>query len=281
MIRVTLFLFGLFFVINKAYTIDNQRDSLKSNYNDTTKFVVIEKGSISYIFSKNSFALSIKDSAISLGENAIRKGLSIIGENNFTTKYRIQFIDSEDEMEKYTGGRTYGGYADHPNHIVYISFKKEEIGPIKHELMHMISMSTWGFPPKSTTWMNEGLSTYAANYCSGYTVEELYAYYLSNNMLISIDSLVDNFYKNKHVICYHQSAFIVQFLLEKYGIEKFKRLWQSGFQDFEKVYGFSFKKLESDIKIFLNNKYPTAPIIDWETLGKNGCELINLKEKRE
>jgi len=278
MIRVTSFLFGLFFVINNAYTIENQRDSLKSNYNDTTKFIVIEKGSISYIFGKNSFALSIKDSAISLCDNAIRKGLSIIGENNFTTKYRIQFIDSEDEMERYTGGRTYGGYADHPNHIVYISFRKEEIGPITHELMHMISMSSWGFPPKSMTWMNEGLSTYTANYCSGYTVDELYRFFLSKNMLFSMDSLTINFYKNKDMIAYHQSAFIVQYLLDNFGITKFKELWQAGFQDFDKIYGFSFEKLESDIKVFLNNKYPVPPAIDWDIVGK-GCELINLKEK--
>jgi hypothetical protein len=280
MIRVTLFLFGLFFVINNTYTIENQRDSLKSNYNDTTKFTVIEKGSISYIFSKNSFALSIKDSAISLCDNAIRKGLSIIGENNFTTKYRIQFIDSEDEMEKYTGGRTYGGFADHPNHIVYISFRKEEIGPITHELMHMISMSAWGYPPKSMTWMNEGFSTYTANYCSGYTVDELYSFFLSKNMLFSMDSLTSNFYNNKDMIAYHQSAFIVQYLLENFGVKKTKELWQAGFQDFDKIYGFSFEKLENDIKVYLNNKYQIPPAINWDILGK-GCELINLKEKSE
>ncbi|MFW6272930.1 MAG: peptidase MA family metallohydrolase [bacterium] len=278
MIRITIYLFGLFFVINNVYTMENQRDSLKLNYNDTTKFVVKEKDSITYIFGKNTFALSIKDSAISLCDNAIRKCLTIIGETNFTTKYRIHFIDSEDEMEKYTGWRTAGGYVEHDNNIVYISFRKDEIGPITHELMHMISMSAWGKQPKSSTWMNEGLSTYAANYCSGYTVEELYRFFLSKNMLFSMDSLSSNFRKYKDMISYHQSAFIVQYLMENFSLEKFKELWQAGFQDFDKIYGFSFEKLENDIKVYLNNKYPVPQDIDWDIVGK-GCELINLKEK--
>lgn len=271
MIRVTLFLFGLFFVINKAYTMDNQRDSLKANYNDTTKFAIIEKEPIIYIFSNNSFALSKKDSAILLCENAIRKDLAIIGEKDFHTKYRIQFINSDDEMEKFAGGRTYGGQCNPFSKIVYMRFTQEEIGPISHELMHMVAVNAWGFPPKSSTWMNEGLSTYAANHCSGYTVEELYRFFLSKNMLFSIDSLTTNFYKNKEMVAYHQSAFIVQYLLENFGLAKFKELWQAGFQDFDRIYRFSFEKLENNIKIYLNNKYPNPPAINWDIVG-TGCE---------
>lgn len=273
-----LIILSIPYIVNSQVTKAINYSISETIERDSGSFHIVDRNFITFLFSDNSFALTIKDSAIYLCNKAISKALSIISEKEFNTKFRILFISSDDEMEKYTGGRTYGGYVDHSSRIIYMRFAKEEIGPITHELMHMVSMSTWGKPPKSTTWMNEGLSTYAANYCSGYTVEELYRFFLSKNMLFSMDSLTSNFYKNKDMIAYHQSAFIVQYLLENFGIEKFKELWQSGFQDFDKVYGFSFKKLENYIKVYLNNKYPVPPAINWDIVGK-GCELINLKDK--
>jgi hypothetical protein len=38
------------------------------------------------------------------------------------------------------------------------------------------------------------------------------------------------------MIAYHQSAYMVQYLLEKYGVEKFKQLWQNGYNDFKNIY---------------------------------------------
>jgi hypothetical protein len=274
MIRVLLVTIGLFGTIFCTFSQDIKQ-------NDTTRFYVVEKDSISYVFVENSYAYSVKDSAILLCEKAIKKGLDIIGENEFSTKYYIQLVNSEDEMEKYIGGcRTCGGMNRPEIKTVYISFTADEIGPLTHELMHMVVICAWGWPPKNCYWLNEGLATYAANYCSGYTVEELYAFFISQNMLFSMDSLTSGFYKNKDMIAYHQSAFVVQYLIENYGIEKLKDLWQAGFQDINKIYGFSYNKLEKDIQEFLQNKYPISPSIDWDIVGK-GCELINLKEKKK
>jgi hypothetical protein len=250
---------------------------LDSQQKDTTKFHIIEKEPISYLFVEKSFALSKKDTALLLCENAIIKGLSIIEEKEFTTKYKIPFINSDDEMEKYAGGRTYGGKVDPFSKIMYIRFTQDEIGPITHEIMHMVAVSAWGFPPNNSFWINEGLATYAANYCSGYTVEELYAFFIYKDMLFSIDSLTTDFFKNNDMIAYHQIAYIVQHLIEIYEIEKLKELWQSGINDFERIYGFTFSKLEADIKEILSDKYATPPSINWDIVGK-GCELINRKE---
>jgi hypothetical protein len=270
-IQILVLIIGLFCKVDYTFSQDNKQ-------NDTARFHIIEKGHISYMFVENSYAFSKKDSAIMLCENAIENNLAIIEEKVFNTDYRIQFINSDDEMEKYAGGRTYGGKVEPNNKIVYLRFTEKEIGPITHEIMHMVVVSAWNWPPKSSFWINEGLATFAANYCSGYNVEELYTYFLSQDMLFTMDSLTTNFYNNNDMIAYHQSAFIVQYLIKNYGIENLKKLWQVGFQDFDKIYGFSFSKLQSNIKVFLNNKYPIPPSIDWEIVGK-GCEMTNLKER--
>ena len=67
------------------------------------------------------------------------------------------------------------------------------------------------------------------------------------------------------MIAYHQSAYISQYLIETYGIQKFRLLWQSGIDSFEKIYGIQLKQVLLDIKNKLDKKYPAAPDIDWKT----------------
>jgi hypothetical protein len=83
-------------------------------------------------------------------------------------------------------------------------------------------------------------------------------------MLIATDSLTANFYSQPMMIAYHQSAYISQYLIETYGVQKFSLLWQSGIDGFEKIYGIQFKQLLLDIKNKLDKKYPEAPGIDWK-----------------
>ena len=72
------------------------------------------------------------------------------------------------------------------------------------------------------------------------------------------------------MIGYHQSAYIVEYLLNNYNIEQFKQLWEQGFESFESIYNISVSKAKADLEQVLLKKYPSAPDIDWETF-KEGC----------
>ena len=84
-------------------------------------------------------------------------------------------------------------------------------------------------------------------------------------MLIAIDSLAGHFYAQPMMIAYHQSAYIVQYLIETYGVQKFGLLYQSGIDSFQKIYGIQFKQILLDIKNKLDKKYTVASDIDWNT----------------
>jgi len=62
--------------------------------------------------------------------------------------------------------------------------------PLKHELTHLIVMLGWGYPHQTSIWMNEGLSTSQVNNCNGYSVSELYRYFLDKNkfMILNLES---------------------------------------------------------------------------------------------
>jgi hypothetical protein len=94
---------------------------------------------------------------------------------------------------------------------------------------------------------------------------------METDKLIDIDSLTSDFYAQSEMIGYHQSAYLVEYLLNNYNIEQLKQLWAKGFDSFESIYGISFSKAKTYLDRALLKKYPSAPDIDWETF-KEGCK---------
>jgi hypothetical protein len=90
-------------------------------------------------------------------------------------------------------------------------------------------------------------------------------------MLLPIEKLSENFYKNPEMIAYHQCAYLVEFLLNKYGIEKFTELWKKGMDNFPYLYSFSFSDLTKMVEADLNKKYKAVPDINWSEF-KKGCK---------
>lgn len=224
---------------------------------------------IKFIFPSKGFAYNNRDSIINACFDAITHDLSIIHQNKYTDTIVVQFISSRKEMFENTGNLTSEDALPQLNRIWFVADKS--ISPLMtHEFMHMITFSFWGQPPKQSYWLKEGIATYAQNSCNGFTVEQIYAFFEKKNMLIPIDSLSANFYAEPMMLAYHQSAYISQYLIETYGIQKFSLFYQSGIDSFEKIYGIPFKQILLDIKNKLDKKYPKAIDIDWNTF-KTGC----------
>ncbi|MFI0429378.1 peptidase MA family metallohydrolase [Mariniflexile sp. HMF6888] len=243
----------------------------KKTTNDETwnKIVTETKtiNNITYIFPSEA-EIPRRNLAIEECQKAIEENLKLIGETEFNNKMDIEFLKSRKEMLKY-GGMAAQGLA-YPDRDVFFTLLKDKGSPIKHEMMHMITMYKWGTPPYSSTWMNEGLATYSGGTCSKYSLEEIYKYFIQSNKLISMDKLSEDFYENPDMIAYTQSAFICKFLIDNYGITKFKELWKSGYEKLNEIYGIDSKTLENTLKDYINKKYPKDINFDWEEFNK-GC----------
>jgi len=210
-----------------------------------------------------------RNSAIKECQQSIEENLKLIEETKFDNKFDIEILRSREEMLKY-GGMAAQGLALPESDVMFTLLKDGKNSPIKHELMHMITMYKWGNPSISSTWMNEGLATYSAGTCFEYSLEEIYKYFIQSEKLISTEKLATDFYGNPDMIAYTQSAFICKFLIDNYGISKFKKLWKSGYGKFKEIYGFDSKTLENTITEFINKKYPKDINFDWEKFNK-GC----------
>lgn len=231
------------------------------------------------MFPDEGYANERRDSLVDVCMIAIHRNMELLKVDTFSVPYVIRFYPSKAAMKKVTGIGV-SGQADFATKSVGLVvtndpavMKKENIvtPPIQHETMHMLAMETWGYPPQSSLWLNEGLATYATNTCNGLTVREVNSYLLNNKMTFPGDSLVEHFYACDEMIAYHQAACYVQYLIEHYGVEKFGALWQAGMSDFEVIYGMPFKELEALVAAELTEAYPNGVEIDWESF-KKGCK---------
>ncbi len=222
---------------------------------------------ITYYFS-SKIDISRRDSAIKECQNSITENLKLISETDFTNKMDVEFVASRKEMLKYTGMGAQG--MAFPDRNTFFTLLKEEGSPIKHEMMHMITMYKWGTPPESTTWMNEGLATYSGGTCSNYSLTEIYKYFIQSKKVIPLNNLANNFYGNPEMVAYTQSAFICKYLIDTYGIEKFKQLWKKGHNEMQSIYGFNNEQLESILAEYVIEKHPTEITFNWEVFNE-GC----------
>jgi len=229
-------------------------------------------GNISFTIPSKGYAYDNRKKLVEECLEAIKSNIALIKLHDYTDTISIQFLASREEMKKQTG-MTPSGIAFVQPKIVYIVANgdpKQVKPPIKHELMHMISMTTWGYPAHDSNWMNEGLAALAENNCNGYNDEQIYRYLFDKNMLVAMHNLTTSFYKQPEMIAYHQAAYIVQYLLSKYDVEKFKDLWIQGFAAFEKIYGVAFSQVQMEINRTAKQDYRSAPSINWDTF-QGGC----------
>lgn len=225
------------------------------------------KTNIVYIFPQG-LSEQHKDSLSAKCREAIHIGLRLIKDSVFDEQITVHFLNNRAEIKELTGMGVSGMAYPERKTLYSLSGLKE--APITHEMMHMIVLLKWGVPPDDCIWMNEGIATLADNNCNGYTVREIYRYLMASKMLLPIERLSSDFYKQPEMIAYHQTAYWVQYLLEQYGVEKFKTLWQKGMKEFEHIYGRSFQQEKDSADARAIQLTTDTPPINWKEFEK-GC----------
>lgn len=220
--------------------------------------------------------------AINTIKQYIAQNLSLLRETDFKDSVHIVLAKDRAEMSRYTGGPILGVYMSKDQHVpenMMFCIYGTQYDALKHELMHMLSISKWGGIETNNgraAWLEEGLAVFAnpeAENCDGYTLEERYIYFLENDKLLKFDSLfitVNTIPDLK--ISYTQAGYLVSYLVNNFGIEKLKTLWLSDVNDFEKIYGIRFEDILLEMHNNLRLKYPLSINIDNEYLYKNCVE---------
>jgi hypothetical protein len=263
---LSIFIYSL---IGCADQTQEDKNTAQENGWELEKRVSKKVDNLYFTFPSEGYAFDNRDSLVKDCFKAIKENCARLELPDYNTPLKITFLNTREEMEKEVGF-TATGWTNMWTQEIHIVANNEFTPPIKHELMHMITMTTWGYPHEDLVWINEGLATTTVNRCNGYTIGEVYRYFIEKEMLISMDSLTNDFHREPSIISYHQSAHIVEYLLANHGLQKFEELWKKGFPFFEEIYSISFAQMEEEINRKTLEKYPTAVTIDWDVF-KNGC----------
>ncbi|MEL6866702.1 MAG: hypothetical protein AAFP19_19915, partial [Bacteroidota bacterium] len=196
---------------------------------------------------------------------ALKANCQMLGLANYTTPIRLHFLESKEMVAK-----KISAWADAQQPDIHLVANEESEPPLQRELMQIMAIQQWGLPAKSSAWMKEGLASYAANSSDGYTVDQIYRYMLEHNHLLPMNLLTSDFYNQSAIIGRHQSAYIVQYLLEQYGLAQFEQLWKAGFGQFEAIYSQSFEEVEKALHQAIRAELVQSPEIQWERFIKAG-----------
>lgn len=240
--------------------------------------VVRHQDHIRFSFPASGFAFEQKDNFVADVYGAIESNAEILGIPEYNEYFKVFFHSSRSEVEKFTGMAAAGIANVWTRELHIAAYTDEESDstdfvtnpPIIHEMMHLMSCTTWGYPDQNLQWLNEGLATYAGDNCNGYTIAEIYRYMLDEGHAYSAADFDRHFYELEEMIGYHQSAYYVECLIEAHGMEKFQEFWQSNHANFDEVYGMSFEDFIKTANERVIRIVPEKPNIDWDEFMK-GC----------
>ena len=272
--RPPSFLLILFWVFQSALlsqTHDQPVGLARALLGDNSfEFVTVEQKHFRFYYQPNSFAASHLDSLCVNAEFARRHGLAVLQEAEFPEIIDVFYLQSRDDMNRAIG-YSVKGFSDWRSRTVLIVVNEEIRAYHAHEIMHVLSANLWGFPADSNHCFLEGLAVFADSPCLGYSLHEIAAYMEHERLLIPLDVMFERFRQQADVPSYMQAGSLVEYLIESYGSQKFKRLWQEGMQKCDRIIGISLERLETDFKNHLKAKHPRAPVVDWELLLSRGC----------
>ncbi len=152
---------------------------------------------------------------------------------------------------------------------------------LKHEIVHAVSgdfgKTIFKLPGNWSMALTEGVAS-AVDYCPGSYSNHYFAFLAEENgYLIPVDKLFTgfNFFGQVSTLSYIYSGSFCKYLIDTYGVEKFKRYYSAG--EFELIYGKSIKQVEKDYLIFLkqfgydNNQYSARLFFARQPIFKKVC----------
>lgn len=121
----------------------------------------------------------------------------------------------------------------------------------RHEIVHLL-VNNWGRPPEL---LRQGLAEAMEEKWHGVNHLEWVKKFQREKKLISLSELIDDkeFWQYSDLVTYPESGSFVKFLIEKYGLENFKKLYQELGPNFsdeqnEKIFQQIFNKSLTDLE---------------------------------
>jgi hypothetical protein len=173
--------------------------------------------------------------------------LNLIQMKEFPDRIHVFLVDSRPRMKDLMGAEQFGG-AIAKIRVVFAVVNATNNGCSTHEFCHVIASSVWGKPER---WIDEGFASFSDERWRNRDV--LAARLGAQGRLLQLKTLAEDFLKHPEGLTYIESASFLGFVIERYGMEKFKEVWKGGFKRLPKVLGRSVTELEAEWRATLRS----------------------------
>ncbi|MBI4641773.1 MAG: hypothetical protein HY731_13840 [Candidatus Tectomicrobia bacterium] len=166
-------------------------------------------------------------------------------------KIRVYIYASSEAFRREEGGDMYSGRASGR----LMEIHESPFIPPGHEMAHILADHIGSVYPEYP-FLREGLAVYFEGSERQRRLHTIAKDYLTRKELTSLEPLKDRFRDLKPAMTYPVAGSFVKYLIDTYGLEKFKALWVSGLElekAFSKVYGKSFRKVGQEWMDMLKN----------------------------
>jgi hypothetical protein len=166
--------------------------------------------------------------------------LRLIQVKEFRDRIYVFLVDSRARMKDLMGAEQFGG-AIAKIRVVFAVVNASNNGCSTHEFCHVIASSVWGKPER---WLDEGFASFSDVRWSNRDV--VAAALADQHRLLPLRILAEDFLKYPEGITYIQASSFLAFVIDRYGMEKFRAVWRGGFKRMPKELGRTVEELEAE-----------------------------------
>jgi hypothetical protein len=191
-------------------------------------------------------------------EEVAQKGrdsiLQMLGEKGYQPTVHVFFVESIERMQQLIGSEVIGRSRPTQHAVFCVVAPFSELS-LKHELTHEIATNLWG---PAEHWLEEGLANFAVDNKSSLMRRQCLAM-MQSKQWIPLKKLATPDWESSSFSpddTYPELGGFVEYLYEKYGVDKFEKIWKGGSKSIKGVTGKRLSKLESDFKSDLKKNRP-------------------------
>lgn len=201
-----------------------------SNHN----FVLVEKEDANFYYEPDSFFNKNVEVLIEDALTARDKCVALLGNIRPAYSMKIIYFNDREKIRPYLNMAP-KGIALPDAYTLLITTNDSIRAYHTHELMHIISINQFGgYAAQPFDWIQEGIAVYADNPCMNFPIHAISAYLLYANKLPSMDSLFYEFRNLPDMTAYMMAGSVSQYIIETYGLDKFKQVWKQGAENYRK-----------------------------------------------
>lgn len=239
---------------------------------DTTfKWVADTVPGFRVYFLPGTYAHGIRDSLKARLPMALGHARALIEAPPVPGPIDVFFIQDRAQMRALIGGSA-TGFAHMQARAVFLVNNPEWRAFDRHEVMHIVLASTWGYIGQRNAWMQEGLAQAADGRCAGFTNAQVAVSLARRNGWIDLATLIDRFREQSDLRAYLQAAAFLEFLLATVGPSEIRQLWTGEPTPGSVVRGAPLASWEASWRKSIEH-LPSVPATKLSSIEEVGCGI--------